>query len=672
MNNLNSHSRFAAIVLVTLLVTLCGGMAAYGQITPSGDAYTNTATPTTNLGTKPLLDVESASQTTYIQFDLSSIPSGYTSASIAKATLKLYVNAVTTAGSFNVDYVNGTWSEKTITADLAPALGTTIVSSVPLTSANVHDYIIIDITPALTAWLDGTQTNDGIALVGNSPLNASFDSKENTANSQPAELDIVFAGGGTITGVTTASGSGLTGGGTSGTLNLGLTKSCAANQVLQWNGSSWVCAAVGTGTITGVTPGPGLLGGGTSGNVPVNLDTTKIPELATANTFSGNQTVNGNLAVVNNGSYQPFSVQSSSTFGTWMTLGNTSAGGHTWSIISAGGSNAEGAGNFGLTDFTGKSTIWLEGNVNAGSLMTGSTAINNMGCSGNFGGIGFGPNGSKGCANYSLLGEGVNTYLNRPTGGAIAFRESNTPEMTLASGGFLGIGTTAPRSILEASVYAPAALGPALTLTNSGAGHTGAASALDFNSYAPSSSGTYNPAARIAAVDANNYSNDIVFSSNQPGAANNGLQEHMRITSAGGVSINGDTPMSHNPHMSFSTTFEGSLCGGWVTCGYGTGSQWGGFVPDYNIVLTRIAATLNSAIDPSCNAYITVSDTTAGQILGTIGLSHNVKTFDSGPESIPAPAGHFITVVPGTVGGSCNYGTSAGGDVYMNTQYVMR
>jgi hypothetical protein len=291
MKKLKGQSLFAI-----LLVALCGCIAASAQITPSGDAYTNTATPTTNLGTKPFLDVESASQTSYIQFDLSSIPSGYTSASIAKATLRLYVNAVTTAGSFNVDFINGTWSEKTITADLVPALGTTIVSSVPLTSANVHDYVLIDVTPAVGAWLDGTEPNDGIALVANSPLNASFDSKENTANSQPAELDIVFAGGGTITGVTTASGSGLTGGGTSGTLNLALTKSCAASQVLQWNGSSWVCAAAGTGTITGVTPGPGLLGGGTSGNVTLNLDTTKVPQLNVANTFTGNQTVNGNLS----------------------------------------------------------------------------------------------------------------------------------------------------------------------------------------------------------------------------------------------------------------------------------------------------------------------------------------------------------------------------------------
>jgi trimeric autotransporter adhesin len=61
-----------------------------------------------------------------------------------------------------------------------------------------------------------------------------------------------FPGAGTITGVTTASGSGLTGGGTSGTLGLSLLKTCATKQILQWNGTTWVCANGGTGTVTSV------------------------------------------------------------------------------------------------------------------------------------------------------------------------------------------------------------------------------------------------------------------------------------------------------------------------------------------------------------------------------------------------------------------------------------
>jgi hypothetical protein len=238
------------------LSTLCLLTTASGQLTPSGDAYTSTAAPTKNYGAATLLDVDSASQTTYIQFNLSSIPAGYTGAAITQATLKLYVNAVTTAGSFNVDYVNGTWSESTIDASNAPALGNTIAASVPLDIASKNQYILINITPAVQAWLSGIEPNDGVALVANSPLNASFDSKENTTTSHPAELDIVFAGGGgTITGITTAEGSGLIGGGTSGTLNLSLLNTCGSGQVLEWSESAWACATPGGSTaLSSITP----------------------------------------------------------------------------------------------------------------------------------------------------------------------------------------------------------------------------------------------------------------------------------------------------------------------------------------------------------------------------------------------------------------------------------
>jgi hypothetical protein len=275
----------------TRLVSLLGlfvilWSTAYAQITPSADYYTNTVDPTTNYGAKTLLDVDGASQITYIQFNLASIP---VTASVSQATLKLYVNSVTTAGSFNVDYINSAWAENTIDSSNAPPLGTTIASNVDVTTADKNQYILINVTSAVQAWLSGSETNNGIALVANSTFNATFDSKENTTTSHAPELDIAFAGGeGTITGVTTASGSGLTGGGTSGTLDLSLTHACAAKQVLQWSGSSWACSAAETGTITGVTAGTALTGGGTGGNVTLNLDTTQVPVLAANNYFSGN------------------------------------------------------------------------------------------------------------------------------------------------------------------------------------------------------------------------------------------------------------------------------------------------------------------------------------------------------------------------------------------------
>ncbi len=335
---------------VLLLSTLCLLNGAYGQITPGQDAYTNSADPTTNYGAAVTLGVVSSAtsiQSTYIQFDLSSIPAGYTSANVAKATLKLYVNAVTTAGSFNVDYVNGTWTEKTIKASLAPALGGTIAASVPLTSSNVHDYVLIDVTSALGAWLNGTQTNDGIALVANSPLSATIDSKESTSQSHPAELDVVFNGA--ITGITTASGSGLTGGGTSGTLNLSLTTACAANHVLQYNGTSWICAAAGTGTVTSVASGTGLTGGPITGSGTLSINTGIVPLLASTNTFTGNQTVEGTLQVIS-AAVGGFGVEGFSNAQTGAGIGvfGSTAGPSGYGVEGVNAGNSEGAGVYGL------------------------------------------------------------------------------------------------------------------------------------------------------------------------------------------------------------------------------------------------------------------------------------------------------------------------------------
>ena len=249
-------SRYRLLLQVVICHLLLGFGVAQGQITPSADAYTDNSLPAKNFGSQSTLIVSSASQTAFVTFDLSGIPSGYTAANVAKATLKVYVNTVTARGSFNVLYVEGSWGEATITSNLSPALGTTIAANVPLDMTNAKDYLLVDITPALQAWLDGSHANDGIALVANTPLTAAFEAKENTAQGHSPELDVVFTsagGGGDITAVNTASGSGLQGGVTSGAAKLSLLTSCTNGQILAWNGSVWACKTVsGTGTVTRV------------------------------------------------------------------------------------------------------------------------------------------------------------------------------------------------------------------------------------------------------------------------------------------------------------------------------------------------------------------------------------------------------------------------------------
>jgi hypothetical protein len=427
------------------LLTLFVCATAYAQLTPAGDAYTNTASSTTNYGAKTLLDVDDTTQVTYIQFNLASVP---TTASISQATLKLYVNTVTTAGSFNVDYVNGAWAESTIDASNAPALGTTIASGVAITTADKNQYILINVTSAVQAWLSGSEANNGIALVANGSFNATFDSKENTTTSHPPELDIAFAGGdGTITGVTTSSGSGLTGGGTSGTLSLALTNACAANQVLQWNGTSWICAAAGTGTITGVTAGTDLTGGGTSGNVTLNLNTANVPQLNTANTFSGNQTVKGNVAATG-------AISAATSF---------NIGGSQFVYGSAASQNAFFglAGNFTMTGLGNTATGFLA--LSSNTSPTGNTAYGAYALSANTTGTGNSAIGYQALENnttgientangYQALAINSTGYFNTASGwqslyanttgiyntatGAIALNANTTGYFDTGTGGF--------------------------------------------------------------------------------------------------------------------------------------------------------------------------------------------------------------------------------------------
>jgi hypothetical protein len=448
VKNLGAPLRSVSLLSLILLAWMT--ITAYAQITPLGDSYTNTADPTTNYGAKTLLDVDGATQITYIQFNLASIP---TTASISQATLKLYVNAVTKAGSFNVDYVNDAWAEGTIDASNAPALGTTIVSNVALTTADKNQYILINVTAAVQAWLSGSETNNGIALVANGTFNATFDSKESTTTSHPAELDIAFAGGdGTITGVTTASGSGLTGGGTSGTLNLSLTDACAATQVLQWNGSSWACAAVGTGTITGVTAGTDLTGGGTSGNVTLNLNTANVPQLNTANTFTGNQTVNGNVTATNVTATGVVSAGTSFNIGGSQFVYGSAASQNAFFGL-AGNSTMTGLGNTATGFLALSSNTTPTGNtaygayaLSSNSTGTGNSAIGYQALENNTTGIENTANGYQALAinstGYFNTASGWQSLYANTTGiyntatGAIALNSNTTGYFNTGTGGF--------------------------------------------------------------------------------------------------------------------------------------------------------------------------------------------------------------------------------------------
>ena len=125
----------------------------------------------------------------------------------------------------------------------------------------------------------------------------------------------------------------------------------------------------GNGTITGVTAGTDLTGGGANGSVTLNLDTTKVPQLNSTNTFTANQTVNGTVTATSfsgNGSGLT-SLQGGSVQGNVATANNAlNLGGLPPSSYQLAGAYA----TLGANTFTGTQTV--NGDVTSTGKVTGA------------------------------------------------------------------------------------------------------------------------------------------------------------------------------------------------------------------------------------------------------------------------------------------------------------
>jgi hypothetical protein len=730
------------IWVVSLLVVWMAPWSLAQSAPPSADTFSTSAFPTTTHASSPALAVGSG-MTSYVQFNLSTLPAG---ASVSKATLRLYVDAVNKPGSFDVYELDTAWSENTLTYNTAPPLGLSATGnhSIPIAPSSSHQYVLVDITPLVQNWLSGAITNNGVALALTSAGgNFSFDSKESLLTSNGPDLEIVLTSSGGTQGPPGPTGpqgpAGLAGAqgpaganglpgstgpqgpsgpvgasgppgpmgvagaqglqgdpgpaGPAGPAGPGLTFkgpfdatiSYAINDAVSFKGSSYVAIAAtkvgdpapdansswsvmavqGTtgpagqsgpagpqgapgpsgppGPISGVTAGAGLAGGGTLGNVTLSIDTTKVPLLSNGNTFVGNQTLTGALNISTGNTEFPFTIQSSNALGTGLQLSNTSLGGHTWNLFSTGSQN--GVGNLVIRDSNSSSSnILLLGNVAVSN--TQQALIGDMGCGVNYSGVGFGVNPNIGCFNYSLLGGDGNTYINRPAGGAMLFREGNGSQMVLASGGRLGLGTLNPGYLLHVNGdirgETGLSLGGNAPIVIDAPGVVGGRFAV----LASGNVGINNPNPQATL--------DVAGGVKASTLVTNNLQ-------AATVTIGNDTAMSHAPHMAFSTFIPGDM---------NANTNTGYFIPDRDITITHVTVGVNpgSGCSTPASVIVLVGYT---QVL-TVTVPEDTTISDSGALSIPVSAGSQV-IVRTTGASGCTFGyVGSPSNANVVVQYVMQ
>ncbi len=220
--------------------------------------------------------------------------------------------------------------------------------------------------------------------------------------------------------------------------------------------------------------GAGFSNTGGAGNSFFGTIAGQLNTEGQSNSFFGDSAGSSNLTGIENSFFGAFAglnntADLNSFFGAGAGQANTVGGANTFIGGSAGSLNTDGIGNTyigydagGTEHLVNATAIGAYAVVNqSNSLILGGSALGlinvgigtdapkarlhiavnggnvllgNAGCSVPFTGIGFGTLLS-GCTNYSLLGNGTDTIINRPSGGTIFFRENNTNQMSIDPGG---------------------------------------------------------------------------------------------------------------------------------------------------------------------------------------------------------------------------------------------
>jgi hypothetical protein len=160
-----------------------------------------------------------------------------------------------------------------------------------------------------------------------------------------------------------------------------------------------------------------------------------------------------------------------------------------------------------------------------------------------------------------------------------------------------------------------------------------------------------------------------------------GIIRTAALVSTGPVKIGGDVQMSSAPHMNFSASFPISFCGIGL-CGNigGTGFLYigGYFIPDRDITIVRVAASMNTPAGCDSPASIDIvrdSQPYIGSSFYGLNVPNGVTNFQSGPLSLNVAAGDGISVILASAScgsSSSTPGQSAGGNGFVNVEYVMQ
>ena len=129
----------------------------------------------------------SASRQGLIRFEAGAFADSLSAGEVTKARLVFYITSVTAPGALTLHRVTQDWSEDGASS---PAYEAAPLATIPQSSVIAKQFVIVDVTAAVQAWLREPGTDFGFAIVGSGGARVLLGSKEGAATGHPAQLQI--------------------------------------------------------------------------------------------------------------------------------------------------------------------------------------------------------------------------------------------------------------------------------------------------------------------------------------------------------------------------------------------------------------------------------------------------------------------------------------------------
>ncbi len=136
---------------------------------------------------------QNQNSTGYVKFDITALSILENADEVDLAILKLWVQDVDTAGSVEIYAIDANWDEVSLNASNAPILSGAPVATFDVTSGASNDFLLVNITDQVRAWVDAPEINYGIALIS-AGAGVELDSKESRWTAHEMVIDVVFRG----------------------------------------------------------------------------------------------------------------------------------------------------------------------------------------------------------------------------------------------------------------------------------------------------------------------------------------------------------------------------------------------------------------------------------------------------------------------------------------------